>query len=65
MSPITFARRLFCSHELHIDDIKRHDYETDGHRLVEANCTKCGKRLVALYGLALNAKLTRKTKDQP
>lgn len=59
---IEWLRRLLCKHEIFLEDLKRHDYETDGFRLVEATCNHCGKRLKAPYGLALNVKITRRPK---
>lgn len=53
-------RQWFCAHEVYLEDLKRHDYETDGFRHVEAPCTRCGKTLTAIYGLALPAKITRR-----
>jgi len=49
-------RRLFCSHEVRVDDIvvvNAHFYD----RYVTARCRKCGKKLSAEYGLGLPARL--------
>lgn len=52
-------RQRYCKHECH--------YMTDMHRRqdgeVECVCHKCGKMLVAPYGLALPAKLVVAPKE--
>lgn len=47
-----FIATRFCAHEVSIAAIEKHDHH------VEAECSKCGKKLTAEYGLALDATLT-------
>lgn len=46
-------RRWMCRHECNIEDIRR-----TGADAVQCPCRRCGKALMAPYGLALEAKLT-------
>lgn len=56
---LTFIRQYFCDpHVTLTSEIKR---RPDG--LVESYCLKCGKQLVAGYGLALPGRLISK-RDQ-
>lgn len=47
--------RALCAHRGYIDDIRRVDVDR-----VECQCHRCGKNLVATYGLALRCRLERK-----
>lgn len=52
---VRFIRSHFCSHICYLEDMQRSE---SGN--VECHCRKCGKLLVAEYGLALRCRFERK-----
>lgn len=54
MNALTWLRQRFCAHVCSTSKMQR---RADG--MIECPCERCGKVLVAHYGLALNARLVK------
>ena len=52
---VRFIRSLFCSHICYLENM-----QTRENGNIECHCRKCGKLLVAEYGLALRCRFERK-----